>query len=281
MPGPVFADGVGHDAEGAYGRRLHDDGDDAEEGAAEIIDERAHHMPALAQHHQRETEQDGDEQHLQDVALGECADHRVGNDMEDELDRRLVRGARGVIGDRVRVARATEAVAWAREVADQEADGQRKGRDDLEIDERLDADPADLARILDVRDTRHDRAEDDRRDGHLDQLDEAVAQRLHPRALGDIRRHPADQEAEDDGDQHLHIQQLVEGFACRPVNARELHGSPQDSSDLNHMIGQSNCGNHYRAPPSLSGRLSADFRSPACDASSPLRRSVSTLRRKR
>ena len=101
---PVFADREGHRAERANRRGFHDDGDDAEEGVAEIVDERAHRTPAVAEHHQREPEQDGDEQHLQDVALGEGADHGVGDDMEEELDRRLVRGARGVIGDRGRIA---------------------------------------------------------------------------------------------------------------------------------------------------------------------------------
>ena len=171
----------------------------------------AHGAAALAQHHQRKAEQDGDQQHLQDIAVGKGADEAVGDDVQDELDGRLVRGAVGILGDRGRIAGgAAEPFARAREVADQKADGQRQRRHDLEVDERLDADAADLARVLDVGDAGDDGAEDDRRDGHLDQLDEAVAERLHPRALGDVGRQPADQEAEHDGDQHLHVEELVE-----------------------------------------------------------------------
>ena len=65
-------------------------------------------------------------------------------------------------------------------VADDQPDHEREGRDDLEIDQRLDADAADFLGILDMRDAGHHGAEDDRRDHHLDQLDEAVAERLDP-----------------------------------------------------------------------------------------------------
>ena len=68
-------------------------------------------------------------------------------------------------------------------------DHQREGRDDLEIDQRLDADAADLLGILDMRDAGNHGAEDDRRDHHLDQLDEAVAERLDPVVGGDMAGH--------------------------------------------------------------------------------------------
>jgi hypothetical protein len=51
--------------------------------------------------------------------------------------------------------------------------------DDLEIDQGFDADAADFLCILDMGDSGYHRAEDDRRDHHLDQLDEAIAKRLH------------------------------------------------------------------------------------------------------
>ena len=72
------------------------------------------------------------------------------------------------------------------EIADEKAERQRYGRDDLEIDERLDADAPDLGGALDMGDAGDDGAEDDRRDHHLDELDEALAERLHPGALGDV-----------------------------------------------------------------------------------------------
>jgi hypothetical protein len=50
----------------------------------------------------------------------------------------------------------------------------------------------------------HHRAEDDRRDDHLDQLDEAVAERLHRRAGLRIKR--AQQHAQHNGDDDLEIE---------------------------------------------------------------------------
>ena len=91
-------------------------------------------------------------------------------------------------------------------------DHQREGRNDLEIDQRLDADAADLLGVLDMRDARDHRAEDDRRDHHLDQLDEAVAERLDPVVGREIGPQPADHDTEHDGDQHLNIKDLVPGL---------------------------------------------------------------------
>ncbi len=171
-------------------------------------------VAALAQRHQRKAEQDGEQQHLQDVAPREGADHAVGDDVQEEIDRLL----RFCLLD----------VAWPPpphpavrsrsrapdldQVADDQADDQREGRDDLEIDQRLDADAADLLGILDMRNARDHRAEDDRRDHHLDQLDEAVAERLDPVIGREVRQLPADEDADHDRDQHLNVEYFVPGF---------------------------------------------------------------------
>ena len=49
----------------------------------------------------------------------------------------------------------------------------------FEVQQRLQSDPAQFAHIADAGDAHHHRKEDDRTDHHADQLDEAVAQRLH------------------------------------------------------------------------------------------------------
>jgi hypothetical protein len=71
-------------------------------------------------------------------------------------------------------------------------------RDRLEIEQRLDADAADLFEVAHRADAVHDRAEDDRRDHHLDQRDEAVTERLE-RDAG-IGKEMADDNADGDGD---------------------------------------------------------------------------------
>ena len=140
-------------------------------------------MPALAQGHQREAEQDREQQHLKDVAAREGADDTVGNDVENEVDRMLCLGLFHEVRHGAGIGLRRDAAPDRHEVADDEADDQGEGRDDLEIDQRLDRDAADLLGLLDMRDAGNDRAEDDRRDDHLDELDEAVTQRLDPVVL--------------------------------------------------------------------------------------------------
>ena len=172
-------------------------------------------MAALAEAHQRKAEQDREQQDLEDFALREGADHRIGNDVQEEVDRLLRFGLLGVAGDRLRVRHAAaEARAGPDQIADEQTDHQREGGDDLEIDQRLDADAADLLGILYMRDAGYHGAEDDRRDHHLDQLDEAVAKRLDPVVGRKRRPQPAEQRAEHDGDQDLNIENPVPGL-CR------------------------------------------------------------------
>ncbi len=54
-----------------------------------VVDDVAQPVAAFAERHQRKAEQDGEQQHLQDVAAGQRADHAVGNDVKDEIDRLL------------------------------------------------------------------------------------------------------------------------------------------------------------------------------------------------
>jgi hypothetical protein len=70
----VLADRERHRAERADRGGVHHDADDAEEGLAEPLDA-AHDRPTMLAHAvQREREHHGEEQHLQDLVLGEGAD---------------------------------------------------------------------------------------------------------------------------------------------------------------------------------------------------------------
>ena len=85
-------------------------------------------------------------------------------------------------GDRLGVERAgidVHAGAGLPQIDDDQPDDQGHRGHDLEVDQRLDADPADLLHVLHAGDAVDDGAEDDRRDQHLDQLDERIAERLH------------------------------------------------------------------------------------------------------
>jgi hypothetical protein len=92
--------------------------------------------------------------------------------------------------------------AGLEEVSDHEADEQRHRRHDQEIAERKTTDLADLGGLAYGSDAKHDRAEDDRADHHLDQIDEARAERLEPRSevRGEETYGDAGEHGQDDGD---------------------------------------------------------------------------------
>src|SRR5581483_2323197 len=151
---------------------------------------------------------------LQDIAARQRTDDAVGNDVEHEVNGLVRRRLLDVVRHRRRVRFCGKAMADLEQIAHGQADHQSKGRDDLEIDQRLDADPTDLLGILDMRYARYNGAEDDRRDHHLDQLDEAVTERLDPVIGGKRRPQPADHDPEHDREQNLDIKNFVPGF-CR------------------------------------------------------------------
>ncbi len=164
----------------------------------------------------REAGEDSDQQHLQQVALHERADEGVRDDAHQVLDEAFVLGARHIGGDRLRVERGridVEAGARLDDLADQQADAERDGRDHLEINQRLDADPAEFLQVAHAGDAVHHGAEDHRRDHHLDQRDEAVAERFE--RLAEIRIEMPDRDADHDRDQHLDVEHRVPGAMVR------------------------------------------------------------------
>jgi hypothetical protein len=96
-------------------------------------------------------------------------------------DHTLFFRARDISGNRLRVeGRGIDVEAGARvqQLADDEADRQRQRGHDLEVEQCLHADPPDLRQVAHGSDAVHDGAEDHRRDHHLDELDEPIAERL-------------------------------------------------------------------------------------------------------
>ncbi|MNR17829.1 hypothetical protein D3C85_1345160 [compost metagenome] len=133
--------------------------------------------------------------------------------MHEELGRALAVGLGHVLRDRLGIQRGridVEAHARLEHVRGHQADQQREGRDDLEIQQGDAAHPAHLLHVAHAGDAGHHGTEDDRADDHLDQLDEGVAQRLHLHAC--VGPDMAQQDAHGNREQHLHVQDLVEGF---------------------------------------------------------------------
>ncbi|MNE66350.1 hypothetical protein D3C80_1618940 [compost metagenome] len=120
----------------------------------------------------------------------------------------------GVLGHRTGVEAGRidiQAAPWLDQIGDDQANDQCERREDEKIAERLGRDPADPADVAHPGDSGDDGQEDDRRDDHLHQFDEAITQRLQ--ALTEGRPEVTYGPAEHDGDQHLEIEVPIEGPA--------------------------------------------------------------------
>jgi hypothetical protein len=94
-----------------------------------------------------------------------------------------------------------------------QADDQRQGRDDFEVQQGIATGLADRLHALHPGDAADHGTEDDRGDDHLDQLDEAVAEWLE--LDRELRIEVADQNTDDDRDDHLEIQRFVQWLTSR------------------------------------------------------------------
>ena len=144
-------------------------------------------------------------------AVDEAREEGVGDDVEDVVERRLRFAGLDELVDLAGVELARidiHALAGADQVDHDQADQQRDRADHLEVGDRETAGFADRLHLLHARDADDDRAEDQRRDGRLDELDERITDGLELAAP--LRHHDAEQHAERDRDQHAEIQRAVE-----------------------------------------------------------------------
>jgi hypothetical protein len=122
----------------------------------------------------------------------------------------------GVVGERLGIERRRvdiHAVAGAEQIGEQQADHQRHRGHHLEIDQRLDADPADLLEVAGAGNAMHDHAEHDRRHDHGNQLQKGVAEDLQ--ADGKIgNRHP-ERDPEEERGQDLNEQRGIQRLSRR------------------------------------------------------------------
>ena len=157
---------------------------------------------------QAQAEQHGEQQHLQDFALGECIDHGIGNDVEQEADNVEVRSVDvgcdrlAVQGGRIDV----KSGARLNDMRDDQADKHGNRGHYLKIHDGLDADPPDLLGVGKFRDPDHHGYEHDRGDDHPHQLDEGISERLHLHR--ERRPEIPERRAEHDTEQNLDVQSL-------------------------------------------------------------------------
>jgi hypothetical protein len=146
-----------------------------------------------------------DEQHLEDIALGESADKGVGNDVHQERHepnsgRLLHIGFDDAGIDRRGID--VHADAGLQQVDGNKPDDDRDRRHHFKISQGFDGDSTNTGHVRHMRDAVHDGAEDDRTDQHPDRLDEGIAEWLHLRRQIGIE--DPEQDTERHGDQHLH-----------------------------------------------------------------------------
>jgi hypothetical protein len=196
------------------GDDVHDDSYHPEQRVRELIDERDELLANASEVEYRDTEQDGEEQHLQDVACRERVHDRRRDDVHQEVDGRQMRGARGVSGNALRIELCRvrmHARTRLHHVDEDEADDQRDRRDDLKVNQRPKADTANLLHVAHLGDADDHGAEDDGGDHHANQLHEGVAERPHGGAEARVQlpQHHADDDADDDLKPEAGIQRLL------------------------------------------------------------------------
>jgi hypothetical protein len=215
-PQTIGADREGKRAEGPDGRCLHQDADQFEHDLAQGIERPVNRCRRISDHRHGNPEQDGHEQRLQDVALGEGADEGGRDDTHEEADDgRLMRGG-GILGNRSRVQRRgvdVQSTTRLDHIGDNKADDQGEGREKEEIGEGLARHPPNLPEIPHSGDARGDRQKDHRGDDHLDQFDKGVTQRLQ--AFAEIRPEMTNGPARHDRQQHNEVQAAIERLAHR------------------------------------------------------------------
>jgi hypothetical protein len=79
------------------------------------------------------------------------------------------------------------------------------------VDQRFSTDASHLFQIAHAADARYHRTEDHRSDDHADEPDECVPERLHCGRV--LRVQMTEQDASGNRQQHLHVQNFVEGLS--------------------------------------------------------------------
>ncbi len=172
---------VPHGPEGPDRRCLHHDAHHPKEKFSRLLHDLEDGPTPLGKQGDGQGGEDGDEENLQQVARGEGPQERGRNDVQEKV--RLVGSVRfgevslphpGIQRAHIQV----ESLPGPENIHHHQADHQGKGGNDLEVEEGFPSRPAQPPEIPHRGDAVDHRAENDRGDHHLDQLDEGVPQRF-------------------------------------------------------------------------------------------------------
>jgi hypothetical protein len=121
---------------GGERREIHDDAHDPEQRVHRLVDGRHEPVAALAHVAKRQAEQHRHDEHRQEIALGDGADHIRRDHLHQKIDDSQRFGARHVTGDRLLVQMGgidVQAGTGLEQISNDEPHEQRQSRDDLEI----------------------------------------------------------------------------------------------------------------------------------------------------
>lgn len=187
-----------------------------------VLDELQQRLAVFAHEGNGASRQDGDQQHLQQLPRDKGAEKGVRDDIERELA-----GAQGRCTGGVSVAHGKrgagiglktltsgcEAFAGVQHVDHHQAHGQGQRGHQLEVQQGLGADTTEFSDVTHRRDAVHHRAENDRRDHHFDEFDEAVAERTQ--GLARVGKEVPNQDAREHRHQHLNVQNFIPALGWR------------------------------------------------------------------
>ena len=212
------ADRVGDGRADADRRVAHDDVGEPEHRVGERLAPGDERPALLADHPQRDGEDDAEDDDLQHVAPG----HRIDDRLRDGVQQHLVPGLRRRRHFSRPGRRQRDPVAGTRDVHRDEADEEGDRRDHLEVDDRAHAHAADRFHVARPRRAGDQGREDQRRDDHLDQAQEQLAERpdvLRPRRIDVVdvgaKRNPDRQTDEDLLGQPDAALPLFRGHVCQ------------------------------------------------------------------
>jgi len=213
----VLADSERHGAESAEGGEVHDHVNHAEKAVTELIQDLHQGLGLFPQMGQGQTEEHGEQQHLDNFPLGEGVHHAVGDNVHEEIHRALMGGGFRVVGDALGVQGVgihVHAGTGFEHIYHHQTDGQGHGGHGFKVNQGFQTHPAHFPHIPHLGNAHHHGGENDRGDHHLDQLDEGVPQGFHGGAR--IRVEGSETDPQGNGKQHLEVKTLVN----RPMRHR-------------------------------------------------------------
>ena len=200
-PEALGGDGVGHGSADADGGEHHDVVREPEHDLREAF-HRAHDRPAfLADGGDGEREEHAERDDLEHVAAHHRVDDAGGEGVDEGFDERFRMGLADGLDDVGVRGGESDADAGPGEIDDGEADEQRGGGDDLEVDESFCAHPSDFFQRRRAGDPDHDGGEDQGRDDRLDEIKEDVAQEIH--GVPPVGPEVAENATDDETDENL------------------------------------------------------------------------------